>query len=123
MILVPIWLPLLLSWAAFYEVELARQSLADTQAVGDVSAASRRSPRAARMSGSTRGIIWGCAFSRPDAARFPGHAVARRPGWEQSRGAWLVYLVPLAALMIAFPHILSRIWNTSTLPDGPLRDG
>ena len=31
------------------------------------------------------------------------------------------YLVPLGALTIAFPHLLSRIWKTSTLPDSPLR--
>ncbi len=44
------------------------------------------------------------------------------PQWEESRGAWLVYLVPLLAFTIAFPHLLSRIWKTSTLPTSPLRD-
>ncbi len=43
------------------------------------------------------------------------------PNWQESSFGWLLYLLPLTAVTLAFPLLLSRIWRTSPLPASPLR--
>ena len=73
LILAPIWMPLLLSWTAFYEVDLAiHRSLTRCVPEHGSGTLSPFTSRAARMSGCTRVTIsgwgscpcWCCSFSR-----------------------------------------------------------
>ncbi len=119
LILAPIWMPLMLSWSAFYEVELAiHRALTQGGVLSEASFASRGS------------FVWMHARHYLGLGILPVLVLLvfqdvmslAAPQWEESRGAWIVYLVPLLALTIAFPHLLSRIWKTAPLPTSPLRD-
>ena len=45
-----------------------------------------------------------------------------KPAWSTSEFGWLLYLVPLVGVTLAFPQLLSRIWKTTPLPHGELRN-
>jgi Zn-dependent protease with chaperone function len=122
LVLAPIWVTLLLSWAAFYEVEKAVYRSASRHVPTGVQASSfGLASRSQFVWMHARHYLGLCILPVLVLLAFQDMASLVAPQWEQSGGAWLVYLVPLSALTIAFPCILSRIWKTSTLPDSPLR--
>ncbi len=122
LVLAPIWATLLLSWAAFYEVEQAvYRSASRHLPAGGQATSSGFASRSQFVSMHARHYLGLCILPVLVLLVFQDVTSLVAPQWEQSGGAWLVYLVPLSALTIAFPHILSRIWKTSLLPAGPLR--
>ncbi len=52
---------------------------------------------------------------------FQDLATLAAPGWHASQFGWLLYLIPLVAITLLFPQLLSRIWQTTSLPSGGLR--
>ena len=122
LVLAPIWVTWLLSWAAFYEVDHAvyRAAHRDEQP-GAGAAVTGFTPRAQFVWMHARHYLGLCVLPVLALLACQDVATLVAPDWQQSRGAWLVYLVPLCALIVAFPHLLSRIWNTATLPASPLR--
>ncbi|MHB8954049.1 MAG: M48 family metalloprotease [Pirellulaceae bacterium] len=123
LILAPIWMPWMLSWAAFYEVDLAIHR-SQTRIL-----ASGHSEPSLPFT-SRGGYVWMHARHYLGLGILPVLVLLvfqdvmslMAPQWEESRGAWIVYVVPLAALAVAFPYILSRIWRTAPLPPSALRD-
>jgi len=121
-VLVPIWLPLLFSWAAFYEVELAvHRATARQASTVDGSPDAEIASRSQFVWLHVRHYLGLCILPMLLLLACQDLLGLCAPAWEESDGAWLVLLVPVSALMLAFPYILSRVWSTSTLPDSPLR--
>ncbi|MHB8973675.1 MAG: M48 family metallopeptidase [Pirellulaceae bacterium] len=127
LVLAPIWLPLLLSWTAFYEVDLAiHRSL--TRGVPEHGSGtltpftlSPFTSRGAYVWMYTRHYLGLGILPMLMLLVFQDTMSLAAPGWESSRGAWAIYLIPLTSLTVAFPYVLSRIWKTGPLPAGPLR--
>jgi STE24 endopeptidase len=122
-ILMPIWLPLLLSWVVFYDMDRAVHG-ALTNGLPD-DAGEAETPFASRPA-----YVWlharhylGLSFL-PALFLLTCQDVAFRlaPQWQDTPAAWIVCLVPLAVLTVVFPQLLSRIWKTKPLPAGPLRE-
>jgi Zn-dependent protease with chaperone function len=123
LVLMPVWLPLLLSWMVFYDMDRAVNGALTCGLAEDASDA--REPFASRPA-----YVWlharhylGLSFL-PALFLLTCQDIAFRlaPEWQDTPAAWLVCLVPLAALTIIFPQLLSRIWKTKSLPAGPLRE-
>lgn len=117
LILLPIILPLVLSWAAFYEVERAvRRGL---ERSGRVSA-----PHIGRLEYLTvhlrhyLGLLLApllILFVVQDTAELI------RPGIFETRYAAVVYVPPTLLLFLFFPLMLRYVWRTRPLEKGPLR--
>ncbi len=121
-LLLPIWAPLLCSWAAFYEVDLA---IYRATSHGDGRAGSPESSEIASRGQfvwlHARHYLGLCVLPVLLLMVFQDLLWLLVPTWKESEVAWLVLLVPVAVLMVGFPHMLSWIWSTSRLPDSPLR--
>jgi STE24 endopeptidase len=118
LILTPALLPMVLSWAAFYEVERAL----DLGGTGVGEAGVKLATRGQYLSLHVRhylGILMipvlgllaledAVELLLPDA--FPGEARAA------------LYVLPMASLFVLFPVLLRRVWETGPLAGGPLRD-
>ena len=122
LVLAPVWLPLLLSWAAFYDVEHAVYQATHGCGSGlSVTAQSPFTPRRRFVWLQTRHYLGLCILPVLLLLTFQDTLALWVPNWQNESYAWLLYLLPLAALTAVFPYLLSRIWQTSTLPEGPLR--
>lgn len=126
-ILMPAWFPLLLSWVVFYDMDRAIQGALQTGLPEQAAPEEEEEevPFATRPA-----YVWlharhylGLSFL-PALFLLTCQDVAFRlaPQWQDSPAAWIVCLVPLAALTVVFPQLLSRIWQTKPLPAGPLRE-
>ncbi len=115
LVLAPVWLPLLCSWAAFYEVEKAA-----ARDDGRRHALPRPS-RAAYVWLRARHYLGLCLLPVLILLAVQDLLAWWQPAWQEGEYAWLVYLVPLAGVTLVFPQLLSRIWQTTPLPAGPLR--
>ena len=118
LVLAPIWIPLLCSWAAFYEVERA----ANGQAQQDVG----NEPHDTTGRGQyvwlrARHYLGMCLLPVLVLLAFQDVVTLVTPSWQESEFGWLLYLIPLVGVTVAFPLLLSRIWQTTPLPAGPLR--
>ncbi|MCU0962881.1 MAG: M48 family metallopeptidase [Pirellulaceae bacterium] len=122
LVLVPVWLPLVCSWAAFYDVARA-------DAVGQLPSAGAAESSAPHPLGTRWEFVWLHARHYLGLSLLPVLVLLAcqdvltllLPAWEETAVAWWGYLVPLAAITVAFPWLLSRIWKTSPLPDSDLR--
>lgn len=117
LILAPVVLPLVLSWAAFYEVDRAvRMGLS-----GSDSCALELSTRRQYVAVHLRhylGILLLPVFALlavQDAAEL------LVPGVLESGYAAAVYAPPVVLLFVLFPSVLRRVWKTRPLAPGPLR--
>jgi len=117
LILMPVLLPLLLSWNAFYEVDRA----AHTAAVGEASSKSRAWSRRKYLTIHVRhhlGILLLpvlLLLAVADAAELIA------PGLLQDGWAALFYVPPLLLMLAMFPLLLRHGWETAPLRAGPLR--
>ncbi len=116
-ILGPIWIPLLLSWAAFYEVERAAWQV-PPEASSDRATGSRRGEFVWLRARHYLGL---CLLPILVLLAFQDLATLLLPGWKDSPYGWVLYLVPLVLVTLFFPQLLSRIWQTASLPAGGLR--
>ncbi len=121
LILGPVWIPLLFSWAAFYEVERA---VCGTQrmAFGPASRAqSDVTHRGQFVWLRARHYLGLCLLPILVLLAFQDLVTLVAPDWRENPFGWLLYLLPLAAVTLLFPQLLSRIWHTTPLPAGALR--
>lgn len=44
------------------------------------------------------------------------------PQFMQSDWSWVVFVLPLAGVFLTFPLLLKHLWETHSLPEGPLRE-
>jgi STE24 endopeptidase len=114
-LLVPVVVPLLLSWAAFYQIELAI-------ATDESPDAPPRDSLARHLWGQTRQQL--ATLLLPALLLLGVEDVLRRvaPQLLDDRLAWLWAGPALLLLLIGFPLILKRLWPTEELPAGPLRE-
>ena len=137
LVLAPVLLPLVLSWAAFYEVDRAVRAArgeGDSPIVGPTPTnASRRCPVAARKSGQsprTRSQYLAVHVRHylglllvPVLALLALRDGARllAPCGVDQRHEPAVLLAGLAMLLLLFPLLLRTMWITRPLEPGPLR--
>ena len=117
LILVPVLLPLVLSWAAFYEVDRA----VIIGMTGGTAGAGQVTTRRRYLAFHVRhylGILLVpvlLLFAVQDAVELLAPQVL-----ESGHGA-LVFVPWLAVLLLLFPVLLRFLWETQPLPPGPLR--
>ncbi len=116
-VLTPIWAPILLSWTAFYRVEWAMAQTVEGQ--GNASSLPTRSRFVWLQARHFLGL---CILPVLVLLAFQDVLTRALPGWNNTDYAWLLYALPLGILIIIFPAVLCRIWKTSPLPAGPLRE-
>jgi STE24 endopeptidase len=121
-VLLPAILPLVASWAAFYEVDrwfyLTSRCANETGAVQPSAAIISRPRYLALHARHYLGLVLLpvlTLFALQDTTRLIA------PRLADGELAGLIVLVPLVSLFALFPLLLSRIWRTEPLADGPLR--
>ena len=121
LILAPVWIPLLCSWAAFYEVESAlRRRYAGSAQRGNIQLREVVG-RGQFVWLRTRHYLGLCLLPLLALLAFHDCIALLRPDWPASEFGWLLYLVPILVVTLALPPLLKRIWRTASLPEGPLR--
>jgi len=118
LILAPVLLPLVLSWAAFYEVDRAVRLAADSQADTPPRVPSRGqyvSLHARHYLGILLVPVLGLLAAQ-DALELLA------PSMTQNGREGVVFIPLLAMLFLLFPVLLRCIWDTCPLPCGPLRN-
>jgi len=118
LILAPIVLPLVLSWAAFYEVDRAVQLALSAAENSPKEFPSRRRYLMLHVR-HYLGILLVPVLGLL-AVQDLLELIA--PGGLDSSWAPLVMIASLGALFLLFPVFLRTIWQTRPLPPGPLRD-
>ena len=115
LILLPLVAPLLFSWATFYDVDRHLQSLSPAKPTRP---ASRRQYVRLHISHHLGLVLVPVLLllSADDAVRF------LVPSLSDGERSLLVAMGLLPALLVFFPDLLRRIWQTQPLPTGPLRD-
>lgn len=123
LVLMPVWLPLVISWTVFYDLDRAVHGALTCGVSAECDEASPPfATRPAYVWLHTRHYL-GLSFLPALFLLACQETVFRFvPHWQESPAAWLVCLAPLAVLTVAFPQLLSRIWKTKPLPAGPLRE-
>jgi len=118
LVLVPVVLPMVLSWAAFYEVDRAVRAGPAGDTLPGAPFATRRQYLALHVRHGLGVLLL------PLLVLFAVHDAAELliPGILESDYSAMVYLPPLVLLFAFFPSVLRYVWNTSPLPPGPLRD-
>ena len=114
LILGPVLLPLVLSWAVFHDVEML---------------AGKQDAEASRVGHRWRSV-WLFARHQIGLLLVPvlvllGIQDTLQRYWPElahGEAGWLFMAAPLAAMCLGFPLLLRRIWPTHPLPAGPLRD-
>ena len=118
LILLPLMLPLVLSWAAFYEVDRALRELRGQADVDDLQTGSRLG----YLDFHLRHVVglWllplGILLVSRDAVELV------RPGLLEGEHGWVVLLAPVAAVFLFFPVMLRYLWRAEPLEEGPLRN-
>jgi STE24 endopeptidase len=115
-VLAPVLLPLVLSWAAFYDVDRA---VRETAAAG----ASTRGTwsRVAYLAFQFRthaGLVLAplaLLLVAQDLVRFAAPQFAAGPY------GWIALVPPLGVMIVGFPVLVRWVWPAAPLPDGPLR--
>ena len=116
LILTPVLLPVILSWAAFYEVDRElRRSGADQP---DAEGAATRGQYLATHLRHYLGLLLVPVFG---LLAIQDTAESVIPGFRQTGLATALPLVVLPLWLVLFPALLRSIWTTRPLPAGPLR--
>lgn len=116
LILLPVLLPLVLFWCVVYRLQIAAQ-----QSLSLGGAPSPPRPRLAAF-------LWQNTRHHLALVVLPALVVI---GWQESlamvwprlaAGTWWLYVPVLAGMLIMLPVALRRVWRTSPLAAGPLRE-
>jgi STE24 endopeptidase len=117
LILTPVVMPLVLSWAAFYEVDRAVRLC-----IGDAASLEADLPtRSQYLALHLRHFLGILLLPVLGLVAFQDAAELIAPGWTESRYAPFVYVLPLVVLFLLFPVLLRHVWLTRPLPSGCLR--
>ena len=117
LILVPLMLPMVLSWAAFYEVDRALRNGLDPVDAADPSLPTRGRYVLVQV----RHVLGVLLLPVLLVVAVQDVAELIAPGVLQSDEALLVYAVPFLLLLALFPVMLRYVWETRPLAAGPLR--
>ena len=117
LILLPVVLPLVLSWAAFYEVDRAVERGGFALSVHKDRSSSRSGYVGLHIRHYLGLILLPVLLllGLQDAATFAA------PGLSESERVWIVSIPLLAAMFVGFPVLLRYVWRTEPLPESPLR--
>ncbi|MBN2022854.1 MAG: M48 family metalloprotease [Pirellulales bacterium] len=115
LILLPLILPLVLSWCAFYEVD--RYLFGPARGDGAAVMATRREYLGLHVR-HYLGLLLAPTLGLLALGDLAGGAA---PGWLQGRGAALAAMALPWVLLALFPWILRYVWRTRPLAPGPLR--
>ena len=118
LILTPILLPMVLSWAAFYEVDYAMR----VGLCGEATLGVRLSTRRQYLALHVRHYLGILLLPVLGMLAVQDAAELAMPGILQSDLAVVVYLPPVVGLFLLFPVLLRNVWQTWPLGQGPLRD-
>jgi STE24 endopeptidase len=118
LILAPVVMPMVLSWAAFYEVDRAVR-LRIREAASLAPDLPTRSQYVALHLRHYLGIL---LLPVLGLVAFQDAAELIAPGWTEARYAAVLYIVPFLLLLLLFPVLLRHVWLTCPLPSGRLRD-
>jgi Zn-dependent protease with chaperone function len=117
LILAPVYVPLMLSWAMFYDVDRAVHELTATE--DDPAQACGRWRYVLLHARHYLGLVL-----LPLLAVMMLYDVVKRvsPGALEDGYAWLEIAPLLAAFIVFLPKLLALLWKTEPLPPGELRD-
>lgn len=115
LIFLPIIVPLVLSWAAFYEVERSLHRAASEDSSSMLVTRSQYLSLHARHYLGLLFVPVLCVLAVQDVIQYVGPAL---PGESEA----FLLLLPIGGLLLFFPLVLRGIWNTEPLPAGELRD-
>lgn len=117
LILLPLLLPLALSWVAFYAVESSLQHLGASSEASTTPAAKRWQYVSLHLRHHLGVMLIPVlvVLGVQDVVRLYADQLS-------DETTALIMLVPLIGLMMMFPLALAHIWQTVPLPGGPLRD-
>ena len=115
LILAPILLPMVVSWAAFYEVDHALR-------VGSNGRQGEADSRCQYLGVHLRHYLGVLMLPVLGLLALQDGAELISPGILDSRYGGLVYGPPILVLFVLFPVLLRNVWNTWPLIEGPLRD-
>lgn len=116
LILAPIYVPLLLSWAVFYDVDRAVYEL--TAEEGESSASPARWNYVLLHARHYLGLVLApllMVLALYDTARYFA------PDFVEGPHGWMLALPLLALSIVALPQLLSLMWRTESLPSSALR--
>jgi len=116
LILLPAILPLILSWAAFYEVDKALQS---AEAAAD---ARWRMSRKGYLGFQVRFHLALLLLPVLLLLAINDALELSAPSWLESEHSWLIFTPVLLALAVFLPVLLRYVWDTEPLEAGSLRD-
>lgn len=110
-VLLPVWLPWLLSWAVFYDVE---------RSLTQISASSQRGgtpfDRARFVWLQARHWLGLLVVPMLAVMAIDQLVTTAFPQWSSQPHSWWLYLVAIAGVVLVFPLIIARLWNTSPMP-------
>jgi STE24 endopeptidase len=115
LILTPVLLPMVLSWAAFYEVDHALQT-------GAGGRAAEAAGRGQYLGVHLRHYLGILMLPVLGLLALQDGAELAAPGILESRYGSLIYAPPIIALFVLFPVLIRHVWNTWPLIEGPLRE-
>jgi STE24 endopeptidase len=127
LLLLPLLGPLLLSWAAYYEVDrwLRRREVDGendaSRPESDSTAAPRVWTRGEYVAYQSRTHLMLVLAPLVPLVATQDVLQLAAPELMAGKSAWLALLPPLAAVVIGFPWLLRRMWKAAPLPAGPLR--
>jgi STE24 endopeptidase len=120
LIMLPVLGPLVLSWAAFYEVDRAARASAVRWSadVGENEAIWTRWQYVGYQLRTCAGIVLA-----PLAVLIVVQDLIRliAPTFMEGEHAWAAYVPPFVLVVVLFPVVLRHVWRCEPLPAGPLR--
>ena len=112
-LLLPTVLPLLLSWQAYYRIDVA---------------IAKSNPTSSQPESLSRYLCW---QTRQHLAPLLVPAIgllvvedvleSLAPGWSAQEASWIWGIPGLLFVLVGFPFLLRRLWKTEKLADGPLK--
>lgn len=132
LLLLPVVLPMFVSWACFYRLEFLVEHPALLDACGEAlsaPAASTSSPKMVPTWQACLAYAGNRLRHQLGLVLLPVLGVVGlldllrhfAPGLLEGEQAWMVYLPVLCCLVAGFPLLLRMTWKTAPLPAGPLR--
>ena len=119
LILLPVLIPLILSWIAFYQIERAAYGARVATGIP----AARPAPSLKHFLALHMRHYLGVMLLPIVLLIAVQDAVALwMPDALRSNWSAVVYVLPIAALVLFFPTLLRRLWKTRPLADGDLRE-